>query len=117
MISHSEVASVLNAARSNTQTHRIPQFIIRNKEQIKFVSKILEKGGIAVAAVGGVLHLKEAFSNDKKNVNDEVVDIIMKAAVNATIATTVMTTATTTTSTEPTTKMSFEIFNPIGGNK
>lgn len=62
---HREAASILNVDRINTVRHRlIPKFIRKYEEQIKTAGTILEKSGIAVAAVGGALVIHDALSDD-----------------------------------------------------
>lgn len=83
-ISHRQAASMLNIAHPNRAIRRkIPQFILNNRKEIKLAGNILEKTGIALAATGGVLQIKDAISSDshigdvnivssseKKNIDD-----------------------------------------------
>lgn len=118
---HQGAASILNGMRANNQARRIPQFILRHRDQLKMTGKIIEKSGIALAAVGGMIQIKDAVSsdaNDRKKI-DEAVSIDSESPgvereIDIAIATSTTAVSTTATSTDASTT---ESYNPIGHNK
>lgn len=142
---HREAASILNGARSTFPMRRIPQFIALNRGKIDLAGKIAEKSGIALAAGGGIILIKDSFSsrehinensNDGKindvNANDSTEDKINRdasaaasptasptasAAASPTASVTVKPAVVAATVAASTTTIASELYNPIGQDK
>lgn len=126
---HREAASMLNVNRAGTVRQRlIPKFIRKYNEQIKTAGAVLEKSGIAVAAVGGAMVIIDGISSDdqitqkNKNVKENSENITFDAIstvepmANAIVTTAAASPITSTTTTTTTTERP-RIHNPIGRNK